>query len=272
MSPARPTSKTHWYDGEAGNTADLSDLQLARTERIGAPVVSRGRRIMARLLVLSILGGGAWLAIEHQETSRQVWSALSSQVMALIETAGKGRENPTATATASPGTNSGSSDMAAMEREVAALPLGGAENDKPVDVPPTSDMTTGALPGSGKPYIDPEAEAPVAPGDRDALQRRAEAVGLNPDLSRVLLARLSDADFRNARIAIETALAEVADDGSLTYPKTRVPGGAQFRVHFVAGAADNCRRYVVAIATDGWLTTALPMEKCGVKRRSAGKT
>jgi hypothetical protein len=31
----------------------------------------------------------------------------------------------------------------------------------------------------------------------------------------------------------------------------------------VQGAAPACRRYVVTITKDGWLTTALPMEKCG---------
>jgi hypothetical protein len=44
-----------------------------------------------------------------------------------------------------------------------------------------------------------------------------------------------------------------------------------FQVRFVAGAAPGCRRYVVTVTKDGWLTTALPMEKCGPKRETPGR-
>ena len=91
---------------------------------------------------------------------------------------------------------------------------------------------------------------------------RAVAVGLHPDLSRVLLARLSPADYRNAGIAIKTAVAETPDTDVFVWPLQRKPELALFQVRFVAGAAPDCRRYVVAVTKDGWLTTAPPMEKC----------
>jgi hypothetical protein len=89
------------------------------------------------------------------------------------------------------------------------------------------------------------------------------AVGLHPDLSRVLLARLSPTDYRNAGIAIQTALAETSDSAVFVWPRQRKPELALFQVRFVPGAAPSCRRYVVAVTKDGWLTTAPPMEKCG---------
>ena len=92
---------------------------------------------------------------------------------------------------------------------------------------------------------------------------RAVAVGLHPDLSRVLLARLSPTDYRNAGIAIQSAVAETSDSAVFVWPRQRKPELALFQVRFVPGAAQGCRRYVVTIAKDGWLTTALPMERCG---------
>jgi hypothetical protein len=96
---------------------------------------------------------------------------------------------------------------------------------------------------------------------------RAAAVGLHPDLSRVLLERLSRADYRNAGIAIQTALAETPDSAVFVWPRQRKPELALFQVRFVAGAAPGCRRYVVTVTKDAWLTTAMPMEKCGAAAR-----
>jgi hypothetical protein len=101
----------------------------------------------------------------------------------------------------------------------------------------------------------------------DPYQRRAEAVGLHPQLSRVLLARLTPADYRNAGIAIATAISQTPDQGVLVWPRQRTPEQALFQVRFVAGAAPGCRRYVVSVTKDGWLTTAPPMEKCGTQAR-----
>ena len=79
----------------------------------------------------------------------------------------------------------------------------------------------------------------------------------------MVLERLSPADFRNAGVAVKTALAQTSDDAVVVWPKQRKGQQALFEVHFVAGAAPDCRRYVVTVTKDRWLTTALPMEKCG---------
>ncbi|MFA6139341.1 MAG: hypothetical protein WC684_01340 [Hyphomicrobium sp.] len=99
----------------------------------------------------------------------------------------------------------------------------------------------------------------------DPYQRRASAVGLHPDLSRALLTRLSPADFSNAGVAIDTAVAKTPDAGTFVWPRQRKPELALFQVHFVPGAAPDCRRYVVTVTKDRWSTTALPMERCGAK-------
>jgi hypothetical protein len=83
----------------------------------------------------------------------------------------------------------------------------------------------------------------------------------------VLLARLTAADYRNAATAIETAVARTPDHGVFVWPRQRTPDQALFQVRFVPGAAPGCRRYVVSVTKDGWLTTALPMEKCGTEPR-----
>ena len=58
---------------------------------------------------------------------------------------------------------------------------------------------------------------------------------------------------------------ESPDDAVFVWPKQRKPELALFQVHFVPGAAPDCRRYVVTVTKDAWSTTALPMERCGVK-------
>ncbi len=112
----------------------------------------------------------------------------------------------------------------------------------------------------------------MRPPITDPHQKRAEAVGLHPDISPALLKRLSDTDFKTAAIAIRKALAEIDDNSVLIWPEKPKPASAMFHVSFVPGAAQaDCRRYIVAIAKDGWQTTALPVEKCGVKRANIRK-
>lgn len=107
--------------------------------------------------------------------------------------------------------------------------------------------------------------------EADPLARRAEAAGLHPDLSRTLLQKLSETDFKTAATAINKALSEMGDTEALVWPPRVSNGATRFRISFVQGAPQDCRRYVVEIAKDGWQTTALPVEKCGVKRRVAAK-
>ena len=124
---------------------------------------------------------------------------------------------------------------------------------------------------------DETANTPLPPpaiDPADPYQKRAAAVGLHPDLSRALLKQMSDADYRNAAIAIKTALADTTGNEMFVYPPEPKAKLARFEVHFVPGAASTCRRYVVTVTKDRWSTTARPMEKCGFKTaaRSAGGT
>jgi len=116
--------------------------------------------------------------------------------------------------------------------------------------------------GSADAYSAPRATL------NDPYAKHAEAVGLHPDLSRVLLSRLTAADYRNAAFAIDKALKTVPDDKEFEWPVSKKNGSAIFNVHFVAGGGRDCRRYVVTVTKDRWSTTALPMERCGIKLAS----
>jgi hypothetical protein len=104
---------------------------------------------------------------------------------------------------------------------------------------------------------------PPATDQTDPYRARAVAAGLHPDLSRVLLSRLSTTDYRNARTAIDAAMAKTPATGTFVWPRQRRPELALFQVRFVPGAAPGCRRYVVTVTKDRWSTTAAPMERCG---------
>jgi hypothetical protein len=168
----------------------------------------------------------------------------------------------------------------------AKPPIGSAPAPQPpvaeataalLDVPPRPVVTTVppvATTGEAAPVAaEVSSEVPGAPlpppvvDPSDPYQKRAEAVGLHPQLSRVLLARLTPTDYHNAGVAIATAVSQTPDHGVLVWPRQRTPDQALFQVRFVAGAAPGCRRYVVSVTKDGWLTTAPPMEKCGVQLR-----
>ena len=136
-----------------------------------------------------------------------------------------------------------------------------------VETPVTAAALDATLPGTDyKPETEPAA--PLAPLPQpsadpdDPLQQRALAVGLHPGLSRVILNKLTEEDFRNAEHAIRTALREASEKGTFLWPQRPKAGLAVFRVKFVASAGATCRRYVVAIAKEGWETTAMPMERC----------
>ena len=70
---------------------------------------------------------------------------------------------------------------------------------------------------------DDEPAGPAPKRKLDPLQARAESVGLHPDLSRVLLAKLTPDDFRNAATAIKMAVTDTPDDGTLEWPRQRKP-------------------------------------------------
>lgn len=245
------TARTHYGDHYA-------DDDLWPGERIGALPPRTGARNLLRLVVVVLLGLGGW-AMLGEQAWQQAETAVSSWIKRTL-----------------PGT-AGPASLATATRPPAKLPAIDAPHS--VAQPPPSwsttapdpaarsepaPLTTAAIPQAATSATEANTPwQPPAPDPADPLQMRAVAVGLHPDLSRVLLARLSDTDYRNAGVAIQTALAETPDSGVFVWPRQRKPELALFQVRFVPGAAPGCRRYVVAVTKDGWLTTALPMEKCG---------
>jgi len=232
--------------------------ELFPGERIGTPLPHRGRKLLVHGLVILIVFGGGWALM--QNPALLDWSV--AQVTAAyraLERQMADRAEPATIAAASARLSASAAKPPTMDplRPLAPLPV--AEAAAPV--------TTASLPSaaskSDEPRVTPLPPPSVDP--LDALQKRADAVGLHPNLSRVLLAQLSPEDYRNAETAIRTAIAETPDTGVFAWPRQRKPELAHFQVRFVAGAAPGCRRYVVTITKDRWSTTALPMERCGTQ-------
>ena len=232
---------------------DAQESPFYAGERICAPPPNaRGGSMLPACLVLLVAIGG-WALLRNSEGWRHWLSANITTASALMDY----RAPP-----------------AAPEQPPSVGPAPHAESPPPQ--PASESVVTNAVPA--EPLVTATIEtaaidkapsvAPLSPPKADLTypyQRRASAVGLHPDLSRALLTRLSPADFRNAGVAIETAVAKTPDAGTFVWPRQRRPEQALFQVHFVPGAAPDCRRYVVTVTKDRWSTTALPMERCGVK-------
>ncbi len=215
-------------------------------ERIGPPRARRAGKALLRGIVALIMLGGGWALLGDQGWREWLLAKIAA-VNSSLDSWAPGPVEPRAPVTAT----------VTLPRAEPATKLATLE-PAPLAAPP---LTTAAVPPASTPYEPP----PTGPtGDLvNPYQRQAEAVGLHPSLSRVLLARLSPTDYRNAGIAIRTAVAETPDSSVFVWPRQRDPELALFQVHFVRGAAPGCRRYVVTVTKDRWLTTALPMEKCG---------
>lgn len=226
-------------------------------ERMCAPANLRGDSTLLPSLVVSLLLlGGGWAALHLAPDLPQ---RLQASVAALAPSpAGYRAPLPTPVAAV----------PVPPAPVVATPPAPAPVTQEIVDAPgaapepaPAGDITTGAL----APAPADQADAPLPPpkvDPTDPFQKRAAGVGLHPDVSRVLLRRLTAADYRNAGEAVKTAIAKTPDDGVFVWPRQRKPADALFRVHFVPAAAPHCRRYVVTVTKDGWSTTAPPMEKC----------
>jgi hypothetical protein len=254
-APARQSSGYDAYDYYAHD-------ELLPGERIGRPLARRGRKALLRgVLLLSVLGGG-WALLGDQAATWPEWlmSQLAS-VSSQMERRLSGPAEPAARASAS------LPARAEPVRKPAAIDPPPSTAPETAAGPAATLVTTAPLPPAAKDSDEPAAEPlpPPTVNPADPYQVRAVAVGLHPDLSRVLLARLSATDYQNAGIAIKTALAETPDTGVFVWPRQRKPELALFQVRFVPGAAPSCRRYVVTVTKDGWLTTAPPMEKCGMQ-------
>jgi hypothetical protein len=239
--------------------ADTSSLHEAEDffpgERISAASAGANKAMRRGILFGLLALGGAYAWFGNPAALATWISASTASIASFIGSRSPPRSEPAATVTAPTAPQAlASSDVpdAPAAAQLAAAP----------EIPnPPAPAATG---------IEQEAVAPLPPpviDPADPYQKRAVSVGLHPDLSHVLLAKLSTLDYRNAGIAIRTAVAETPDEGVFVYPRKPKPELALFEVHFVPGAAADCRRYVVTVTKDGWLTTALPMEKCGAEAR-----
>ena len=232
-------------DGRPGAEA-WSDLSVEPHDRIGGSVASFRRRLIGRLLAGSVLLGGGWLAFEHQDRVLDWVDVGKTYVVQAFE-----RVSPIRGPAQAPQTTERPADASAHHAEPAAADLAPGREIIPVSLPPVD-----AAPATEE-RLPPPHIAPNNP-----LQVRAASIGLHPGVSAALLERLSDGDYRNAAYAIATALSETPDTGTFVWPTRRRPDHALFTVKFVSGAPPECRRYVVTVTKDNWLTTALPMEHC----------
>jgi hypothetical protein len=228
--------------------------ELSAGERIGPPRRRTGGTAKVWGIFILVAFGGAWAALGDPTTwPVRTWAdRLAAQMSAAAPEVD--RKAPAQVKRVAP--------MAAVS---PAPPADSLDEAPPLKAPPTPKATpfvAGAIPPAAAGKLPAQPLPPPAVDPADPYQVRAEALGLHPGLSRVLLARLSPTDFRNAGIAIRTALAETPDGAIFVWPRQRAPELALFKVRFVPGAAPNCRRYVVTISKDGWSTTAHPMERC----------
>ena len=249
------TRRASYYDLEESS-------HMFPGERVGAPLRRRGLSPAAkvRLIMLAAATGGAALAVGDRGgldwATASIAGLTSTRVAQTIPGKSEpergerlpGEPGPATTEPAPPPLpDAVAEEKAEASTEAAAVPYDAA-----------------AAPEAAGTRLEP----PVIDRD-DPYQAKALAAGLHPGLSRVLLAKLTAEDYGNAGKAIQMALAETPDDGTLTWPKKPGPGRALFEVHFVPGAVAECRRYVVTITLSGWSTTALPMERCGGKEKNA---
>lgn len=264
--------------GDYGYDPSFAYDEVVPGERVGPPLArTRGRRIVRGGVLLLVTLGGGWFLLQHQEDVPRWTSAVADAVSQLTAAAAPAES----IASAPPRTDRRLPDppfvptSAPMAPPLEERPMFVAPPDAPplsreasapaADETPKPPVTTASLPPHAVASEDPGSAAISARANpADPLQVRAEAAGLHPGLSRVLLESLTPADFRNAGHAVRTALAQTPDSAVFVWPRQQAPGHAVFKVRFVAGADAGCRRYVVTVIKDRWATTARPMEKCGV--------
>lgn len=273
----RSSARTAYDDPYDDQAYELGEFLPG--ERIGRPPPRAGRKIVRRGIFLLAAAGGVWAFMSGQVTwpawlptdISAMLSALERQPGPLAAPAPRAAE-PLPRIETVP-------ELKLATVEAPSLPprpaLSGKDPAAPSAEPKTAPapLTTGALPPAAR-RSDEAPDGPLRPAiadPSDPYQVRAAAVGLHPELSRALLSRLSPADYRNAGIAIKNAL-KAPETAVYVWPRQRKREEALFKVHFVPGAAAGCRRYVVSVTKDGWLTTAPPMEKCAPHPRQARRS
>jgi surface antigen len=262
-----PSEPANWHAGD-----------FHPGERIGAPPLVPKRSLVRQVTSACVMIAIAWVAFETHATWRPLLAMSLIKIRSEVVKA-ETSAVPSAAIAPSP------IQPLAAAKEVAEIT--GTTSPPPQATPAPATATPEPEMADARPSPSPaagEAEistSSIAPDDTgtpapaplpepevdptDPQQKRAAAVGLHPRVSKVVLASLSDTDYSNARTAIRKALAEAADTDKFIWPRDAGKKHAVFQVHFVAGAAAPCRRYIVTIVKNGWTTTAPPMEKCGIK-------
>ena len=248
-----------YADEDYEDEYDDAPMALEPGERIGRPRASARRMFIMKTGIVGVFAlGGGWAWLNYHETLSEWTAVVAAAVAPVLERKAPGAVPP-------------NPPLQPLQ------PLAVSEPSAASAVLTMQPMTTATLsPATAEPgeqAVDPSSEKlpPPVADPADPYQTRALAAGLHPGLSRVLLAKLSPTDYRNAGIAIKTALVETPDTDVFVWPPQRTAELALFQVKFVPGAVPDCRRYVVMVTKDGWLTTALPMEKCGVRQKDARK-
>lgn len=257
---------SHAHVGRNGYWDDYESPELFAGEPI-TPRRRRGGTLLPATIVLLVLFGGGYAALETKATWQQwlpadldAWRALMTPRAPAPAEQKASLETPPA-------------PQPVVSRDVAEAP----KVEAGVPVPPAATTTLNAAAPDTNAEDEKASEekpAPLPPitvDQSDPHQKRAMAVGLHPGLSRVLLTRMSDADYRNAGIAIKKALAETPFGEVLIWPRDSKGKDAVFEVKFVKSVSPDCRRYVVTVAKDRWSTTARPMEKCGLPAPALAK-
>lgn len=240
------------------------------------PPRQRGSSMLSASLVLLVLFGGGWLVLNAPGDWLAQVGERAAQLMRMLDSRQSGMAEANLAATAPQGmTASPPAEPAAAPAVQTIEPHATIAVDAPVP-PDAAPVETASIDeAASEEEGDPQPLPPPQVDPKDPYQRRAMAAGLHPDLSRALLARLTAADYRNAAYAVDTAIAKTANGAEFVWPRQRKPEQALFRVQFVKGAVLGCRRYVVTVSKDGWLTTALPMERCSPggdgKKTSSGE-
>lgn len=260
----------HWvetqYDAGYRDFENLT-LNVEPAERVGAPLPNRYKRRLRRMLAGIILVAGAWAVVANQglpslvASARSFFDVIVSNAQEIASRANReGQPGPAVSTTT--GLTSPNAPAPQMEQSSAA--------ELVPELTPTQDEKTapaaaGEVPSTetmGTAYAE-KAEPVEEAQDKSPKRKHAIAAGLSPDLPNVLLTRLSKADLQNAAYAIKTALAKTSDDSKFTWPASPSRHQALFEVHFVPGASQGCRRYIVTVMKDRWSSTSAALEKCG---------
>lgn len=273
---AYPTHDNRTDYGREPHSAHAPAFRFADVDLFaGDPITPQPRRrnkLLTAVVVIAIITASGW----GLSATEDWWRPWATERIAVTVASFESKQPVAAPAPASapgavreaiPAAPLATKDVAATPGAQAGTPLASTAQE------PAAASQASASQGADDAPPATETPAPLPPPKADPddpYQQRALAAGLHPGVSRVLLSRMSDVDFRNVAAAVRKALAEITDDGKLVWPPRAEAKLAQFQVHFVAGAGPDCRRYVVTVNKDGWVTTALPMEKCGQKRAVRG--